>query len=513
MTPLTEEQHAIIQYPLQAHDVLKIIAFAGTGKTTTLVHFAAARPQWQFLYVAFNKSVQVEATRKFPQNVLCKTAHSLAWPQCGAQYRHKIIGQLRVNQIMDALKLTQYDVAKLTLETLGRFLVSAEARMQPHHIPELARSLYASKTMPDFVQLAERLWHRMQQPQDATVGMLHDGYLKLYQQSHPVLDFDCILLDEAQDTNPATADILLSQLCAKVVVGDPHQQIYRFRGAVDIMDGMEASTTMHLTQSFRFGTKVAQLATRLLTTFKAETRQVDGRNGEGSIGTVAGPHTVIARTNAALFDEAVALYPQHWLGFVGGIYGYRFSLIVDTYYLYARQPARIRDGYIKSFPSFAAMKYFAETVKDWELTSRCKIVEKYQHQIPDLVAWITAKAVEALDDAEVVLTTAHKSKGLEFPQVKLTDDFMPLMQSDTQVLPQDKIVPDEVNLLYVAITRTTTRVELPGSLAKFHQYTGTPHSPLPAPPPRAVDDTQAAAAPSSSPQLRTRCAPRPESLI
>ena len=485
----TEEQQAIIQYPLQPQDVLKIMAFAGTGKTTTLVHFAQARPQWRFLYVAFNKSVQVEATRAFPDNVLCKTAHSLAWPQCGAPYRHKLIALLRVNRVMDALELTQVDEAKMALETLGRFLVSAEGRIQPHHIPELAHTLYASRAMPNFVQLAERLWGRMQQPQDALVGMLHDGYLKLYQQSNPVLDFDCILLDEAQDTNPVTADVLLNQACAKVLVGDPHQQIYRFRGAVDAMNGIEATATMYLTQSFRLGTQVAQLANHLLKTFKAESQQVEGCNGEGSIGPVRGPHTVIARTNAAVFEEAVALYPRYWLGFVGGIHGYRFSLIVDTYYLYARQPARIRDDYIKSFGSFAAMRYFADSVKDWELTSRCKLVEKYHHQIPELVARITEKAVEALDEAEVVLTTAHKAKGLEFPQVKLTDDFMRLMQSDTQVLPKDKIVPDEVNLLYVAITRTKARVELPGSLARFHQFMGTPQRLMPESPPRSVDDT------------------------
>ena len=191
---------------------------------------------------------------------------------------------------------------------------------------------------------------------------------------------------------------------------------------------------------------------------------------------------VIARTNAAVFEEAVALYPQYWLGFVGGIQGYRFSLIVDTYYLYARKTSRIHDGYIKSFGSFSEMKYFAETVEDWELISRCKIVEKYRHQIPDLVARITEKAVEAFEEAEVVLTTAHKSKGLEFTQVKLTDDFMRLMQSDTQVVPLEKIVPDEVNLIYVAMTRTKARVELPGSLATFHQYMGTSQRPMSASP-------------------------------
>jgi superfamily I DNA/RNA helicase len=45
--------------------------------------------------------------------------------------------------------------------------------------------------------------------------------------------FDCILLDEAQDVNPVIADIVRIQKIRRVAVGDPHQQLYRFRGAED----------------------------------------------------------------------------------------------------------------------------------------------------------------------------------------------------------------------------------------------------------------------------------------
>ena len=500
MIHLTDEQHTIIDYLLHEQDVLKVMAFAGTGKTTTLVHFAEARPQWRFLYVAFNKSVQLEAARKFPGNVLCKTAHSLAWPTFGACYRDQLIGALRVNTVMDVLGLPQYESAKVLVDTLTRFLVSAEAQIQPHHVPELAAQLYGAESIADFVAVAAHLWQLMQEPHDDTIGMLHDGYLKLFQQSRPVLDFDCILLDEAQDTNPVTADLLLSQPCAKVLVGDLHQQIYRFRGAVDIMDGMVARATLYLTQSFRFGPEVAQMANHLLRMFKAERHPVHGRGEASCIGPVEGPHTVIARTNAALFKEAVDLYPDHWLGFVGGIQGYRFSLIVDTYYLYASASYRIRDPYIKSFGSFAELRQFAETVKDWELTARCKLVETYRHQIPEWVASIVAKAVADLDQADVVLTTAHKSKGLEFTQVKLTDDFIHLMKSGTELLPPEQVDPDEVNLIYVALTRTQARVEVPPALAQFHQVMSDPQSLATEPPPGVEDDRLAApAAVSSSP--------------
>ena len=53
---LTNEQKEIIKTNINKDDILKIIAFAGTGKTFTLTEYAKARPFTRFLYVAFNKS-------------------------------------------------------------------------------------------------------------------------------------------------------------------------------------------------------------------------------------------------------------------------------------------------------------------------------------------------------------------------------------------------------------------------------------------------------------------------
>ena len=40
----------------------------------------------------------------------------------------------------------------------------------------------------------------------------------------------------------ATADILMSQQCAKVFVGDPHQHVYGFRGAINVLEELEGTT-------------------------------------------------------------------------------------------------------------------------------------------------------------------------------------------------------------------------------------------------------------------------------
>ncbi|MCT6953414.1 UvrD-helicase domain-containing protein, partial [Salmonella enterica] len=76
------------------------------------------------------------------------------------------------------------------------------------------------------------IWAMMSSRQE-TFPVTHDTYLKIYQLSKPDLSARCttVLFDEAQDANPVTSAIILEQPCRVVLVGDTHQQIYRFRGA------------------------------------------------------------------------------------------------------------------------------------------------------------------------------------------------------------------------------------------------------------------------------------------
>lgn len=77
---LTQEQHAIIN----STGNIKINAVAGSGKTTTIIEYAKTRAkEARILYLAFNRSVKLEAVKKFAdkglRNVKVETAHSLAY--------------------------------------------------------------------------------------------------------------------------------------------------------------------------------------------------------------------------------------------------------------------------------------------------------------------------------------------------------------------------------------------------------------------------------------------------
>src|SRR5260370_33543798 len=74
--PVEEQQRAVAFF--QKGEGLRIDAYAGTGKTTTL-QLLAASSQKHGLYLAFNRSIADEAKDRFPARVTCATSHSLAF--------------------------------------------------------------------------------------------------------------------------------------------------------------------------------------------------------------------------------------------------------------------------------------------------------------------------------------------------------------------------------------------------------------------------------------------------
>lgn len=114
--------------------IIKLVAFAGTGKTTTLVGYAQARPQARILYLCYNKSVEVAAKQKFPLNVTCKTAHGLAFGAVGTKYKHKL-GNLRLTDIARAINSQNWELVRSVQETLNNYLASADEKIGLFHFP------------------------------------------------------------------------------------------------------------------------------------------------------------------------------------------------------------------------------------------------------------------------------------------------------------------------------------------------------------------------------------------
>jgi len=105
---LTREQILIVE----SNGNIKINAVAGSGKTATLIEYARARHEkGKILYLAFNKSVRIEAVKRFSENginnVQVETAHSLAYAHIvkGSSYKVRTTGGYKTNEIVEILRL------------------------------------------------------------------------------------------------------------------------------------------------------------------------------------------------------------------------------------------------------------------------------------------------------------------------------------------------------------------------------------------------------------------------
>jgi hypothetical protein len=485
---LTDEQAGICG---SRADVIKVSAFAGTGKTTTLCAFAEMNPRDRILYVAFNKAIQLEATAKFPGNVVCKTAHSIAYGACGRDYANKLAADIRPFHIQRHLERALRDIpgpahnlyGARVIETVKNYLVSGDMELGKEHVSigdaPVERKHFDERTI---LADASRIWDEMQNT-SSDVPMLHDGYLKLFQVKNRKLPYDIILFDEAQDTNPVTQAIVEVQSARKVYVGDRHQAIYGFRGATNAMELIDADEHHYLTGSFRFGQAVADVANTILMV-KNEDVRLQGFGQGSRIRQIANAegYAYITRGNCAIFNRAVQCVTNYEpFSFVGDIKGYRFDQILDVYNLSIGQ--QVKDAFIRSFAGAAELNEYAKAVNDREILSRCKLVEMYGHDIPRLIERIEQSALPPIvpgatasvseDDKRIILTTAHKSKGLEFKNVKLAGDFMPLIDDEGKVFDVSKASPsdiEDVNIQYVAATRAMKALHLCESLEEYLDY-------------------------------------------
>ncbi|MEH3742599.1 UvrD-helicase domain-containing protein, partial [Escherichia coli] len=305
----TDEQSAIIHWQGQK---LVVNAFAGTGKSSTLVQYALANPDSRILYLAYNRAVRDEAERKFPFNVECKTSHQLAWSRFGRHYRNRLVASLRITDVARKLNTRHWLLVRLALSSLNQFLCSADKEPGLQHLPD--EDARAGTDVSAILQAVQVLWYEMSRP-DGTFPVTHDTYLKLFQLSSPDLSrrWDTILFDEAQDANPVTSALVLSQSCRVILVGDRYQQIYRFRGADNALSHpvLNDADRLWLTQSFRFGPSVARMANLLLQR-AGETRQVTGSGGEDEVlmsrtgaDKPEGHRTVLSRTVAGVICTAL----------------------------------------------------------------------------------------------------------------------------------------------------------------------------------------------------------------
>jgi F-box protein 18 (helicase) len=486
---LTPEQEDIIN----STGDIKINAVAGSGKTTTIIEYAKARPATaKILYLAFNKSVKLEAIKKFAvkglQNVTVETAHSLAYKNIVFRHQYKVRAQgYKTHEIAGLLGLQgngekhhEYVIANHINKFIALFCNSDKTKVQELNYLDTISDAKAKTFVKTFYHFIETQTRQLLAKMDkGEIEITHDFYLKKFQLQNPVLSFDYILFDEGQDASPAMLDIFLKQAAVKVIVGDTHQQIYSWRYAVNSLE-KTSFTTFNLSHSFRFGANIANLATQVLFWKDAitETKPITIKG----LGTNTDTKTkaVIGRTNLGLLLKAIEYVTEKKnikkIYFEGNFNSYTYAdegaSLYDVLNLQNNKRSLIKDNLIKSMGSIKDLEEYIEKTEDAQLSMMLEIVKKYGNDIYDIIKTIKQKHIENDDKekAELVFSTVHRCKGMEYDSVHLVKDFITedKVQRQAHELDNDekKInkLNEEINLLYVAITRTKNTLHIPEEL-------------------------------------------------
>jgi superfamily I DNA/RNA helicase len=486
MKKLTDEQQAI----LAAEGDLKINAVAGSGKTSTLVAYAEARQaSRKTLYLAFNRTVKEEAQQRFAQagmhDLRIETAHSLAYKdvvrsrslQLTFGYKpYELAQQLGIKSKDPEIK---YLLATHTQRYLQRYLNSGakthtEINYAGSLLDEKAKS-FADRFAQDLLGYTTKALKMME---EGSLPCLHDYYLKLFQLKAPKLRYDYILFDEGQDASGVMLDVLMKQNARKIIVGDVHQQIYSWRQAVNSLQQLPFPSYT-LSASFRFSEEIAAFARKILAwkqllpmpTPTVAIRGVGPDNGHISA------RATLARSNLFLLDSAIQqlhAQPMERIWFEGNLSAYTFASdgtsIFDVLSLFAGKPDRVKDPLLKALGNFSKLEEYLEKAEDPELAMITEMVRKYGEELPGYISALKKLQVAAdqREQADMIFSTVHRSKGLEYDEVYLTSDFISedkilraVSEHDAHKLAR---LNEEINLFYVALTRARFKLHVPLSL-------------------------------------------------
>jgi superfamily I DNA/RNA helicase len=352
--------------------------------------------------------------------------------------------------------MTSKVIMRCALDSVETFCHSADAEISHRHIRHYdgfdgndSRNQLAALVLP----VARAAWRDITND-DGLLKMSHDHYLKMWALGRPRIHTDVILLDEAQDTNDVIAAVILDQDHAqRIAVGDSAQQIYEWRGAKDALSrferDLEAEVRM-LSQSFRFGPAIATEANRWLHKVGTPLRLTGWDQCASEVGPVEQPDAILCRTNAGAMGivlEQIAAGRK--VALVGG----SSEIKRLAWAAEALQAGKATDHpELLAFSSWDMVRQYAEE-EDGSLRVLVKLIDDYGTE--DIIA--AADGLASEQQAELVVSTAHRSKGREWPTVRIHGDFRapkPDPKTGHIILRRE-----EARLAYVAVTRARERLD------------------------------------------------------
>lgn len=462
-------QRAIYEFVQNGIGHAVIEAVPGSGKSTTLVEALNYIPEHMHsstLFLAFSKKIVTDLQGKIPKGVACNTFHSFCLQVLKSNSRRLKVDAKgeKMKNIIASLVGNEEDGAEL------RELLDKTVRLAKAY---LAHDSFAIETMMDK--------HEIESPRIDFAELVMQA-LDISAVQREVVDFDdmiwfiskfniplpfyaFIMVDEAQDCNPGRIDILrrlVNPNTRMFPCGDKNQVIFQFCGSCeDSMDQLRVvlgAQSFPLTVSYRCAKAIVAEAQKYVTGIEpapdAKEGIVESVTTERMLEEAGPGDFIISRINAPLVKLCLALLLRgKRCNIQGRDMGKSFTYMIKL------SKAKDVNGFLTYIHEWAELQYERINKRKGDAThiqDRVACLEVLCEGTNDL-SLVKTKIKQLFSevdkkhpgDDKIILTSAHRSKGLEKNRVFILQKTFKAGKS-----------VEESNLMYVAVTRAKTHLFL-----------------------------------------------------
>ena len=495
-----EDNYELSNYQLDIIDFIKngqgnlvVEASAGSGKSFTLIKCIEEIPEDKtILLTAFNTDIANVLKRKAKDfyNVNVSTLHSLGRQMLQRNFPEETLAldEFKYKSYINTniKSLSSINTYELNKKDFARYMSNIEAYIN------FGRA-YLCQTVKDLDFIEERYdIETIADEKEIALDALEYGKHNLEQIDYtdmiwlpnvlyckPLgMQYDWILLDEAQDLSVCQREILLK--CRKintrmVLVGDGEQAIYSFASSdpesFRRLKELPNTTSLPLSISYRCAKNIVDFAKAIVPTIEANN---DGREGEIKydvpLSEVEDGDMVLCRNNSPLMKVYVDFIKEGKKCFIRGKdIGLNLKNMVKRTGIDKLNKSLQEDGvfvrlYDSVFDSINELieKYhitYADAVESSIVSNKLDMIKSLEILSDDIntADELIEKINNIFSDRKkggISLSTIHKAKGLEADNVYIAcRELMPSTRAK-----KDWELRQEYNLMYVAYTRAKNKL-------------------------------------------------------
>lgn len=449
-------------------------AVAGSGKTTTLVKSVSfIKPDKDCIFLAFNKLIANELKDRIKRkNTEISTMHSFCWRNLMKSKKGKL--ELKSNKAYKSIEYNLKRMKDVESKKFGYYTFCAIklldlARQHLVEDPEDIKTLalkYDLDIDDKIVELTIRSLNTMNRSDK--VFDFTDMIYRVILDEVRLPKYDVVFVDEAQDLSKSQQEIvrrIIKRNGRMIAFGDPRQAIYGFAGAdSNSYNNLKSirKNTVELPLSINY--RCAKSIVKEAQTVNPQIQPFDG-NKEGlvlreSVDNIKINDWVLCRNLKPLIILNLYLIKTGRRSYVrGSDLGSSLEKYIKSF------KCMTTKGLLKKIDSDIdqvvrkmlkkGIKNPSKTEKVFQMNQRKDIIRVLADESNNVTIILSnLKKVFTQQKNSVVLSTIHKSKGLENPNVFiLCPELIP-----SQYAEQPWQLEQEDNLLYVAITRAKDKL-------------------------------------------------------